>query len=174
MSDVHGSVAGVDDGANRVVAAGSDGGVIPGGSRRVRIDVEGEDILRGMPVRFLTAYSRLLPASHGNNGASSGRASARRVTRLSSSQTETRGGARPTRAGLSQRSIIVNERLWLLREKTNRKLRAIARELDTILDGTAHDSSVRSGVRRCTRCKKWAEADWSFCPFDGAPTEEMS
>lgn len=134
-----------------------------------------ETWLRRLPDDFVFSYFLLSSAalSDGLEGQNDGVevALARRITRVSTSQTETRGAARPGgRAGLSTRGVVKDERMLALKSRIDRKLRALARD---IRRGMAPSDPIRSGVRRCTRCKKYAESDWAWCPWDGGRTQEL-
>ncbi len=153
---------------------GDAGGVEGVAKRRVDIaDGDAEIVLRSLPNAFLDSYLALNVASSSSSGVVSvGKKSAKAVTRTSTSQTETRGPAKSAKAGLSHRHVITYERALVERRKVDRKLRALAREIKAFLDGP-HADPVRSGVRRCTRCKTFTDSNWNYCPDDGAPTEEM-
>lgn len=133
------------------------------------------DDFSSLPSDFAAWYAELVSSSL-SDGLERGpatvpRARGSRVTRVSTSQIETRGPANAGgRAGLSTRSIIKDERMLALKSRIDRKLRALARD---IRRGMAPDSAVRSGIRRCGKCKRYAEADWNWCPWDGGRTEEL-
>ena len=94
---------------------------------------------------------------------------ARRVTRVSTGQTETRGGAR--RNGVVHTDgVEVNDAALRMKRRIDRKLRLLARDMKAWMG----DDNARAGVRRCSRCNRYAEDTWTFCPWDGAPTEEMN
>ncbi len=135
--------------------------------------IEGE-LLRSLPPRFTSAYEALLlrcfpvlrgdPAKDPDAAVAPGRAL--RV-RTSTGQTETRSGAHNSRrSGLSRRDPLGEERAIRLRARVDRKLRALAREMDT-------EGERRDQLRRCTRCRTFADTDWLYCPRDGAPTEQV-
>lgn len=88
-------------------------------------------------------------------------------SRTSTGQTETRGLAKASkspvpRGGADVRSI----RLMAAKSRVDRKLRSIAREIEKELEGGG-----KGDVRKCTRCGKFAEDTWNYCPWDGAPTQ---
>lgn len=131
--------------------------------------VEGE-VLRELPQALVSAYEELLarsrsrPLPHDVGVV----AKTRRVVRISTSQRETRGGAKGSRkAGPSD--PIRDPAALVFKGKVDRKLRKLAREMRVWLDGgVAHNS-----VRRCTRCRRFADETWLYCPHDGARTEEV-
>jgi hypothetical protein len=145
--------------------------------RGVRLATVGDvsrDLLRILPSSFVGGYEdlvlRCFPVLRGASdrdpdaAVSDGRPL--RV-RTSTGQTETRGGAHNARrSGLNTRDPLGSERAIRLRAKVDRKLRALAREMSA-------DVTRRDQLRRCTRCRTFADAEWNFCPRDGAPTEQV-
>lgn len=133
------------------------------------------EILRLLPEPFLREYEGMcLRAFLPLNGTPPGDpevgvAEGKPVrARVSTGQTETRGAAHNRkRQGLSQRSVLGDSRAFVLKQRIDRKLRALARQMR--VDGT----EVRNEMRRCTRCRTFAETDWLYCPRDGAPTEQV-
>lgn len=95
-------------------------------------------------------------------------ANARRVVRVSTNQTEVRGGAKRSKAPSPGGVDVANEAALYFKRKVDRKLRALAREMKVWLDGSAH-----SGQRRCSSCKRYGDAEWLYCPWDRAPMEEV-
>ena len=91
--------------------------------------------------------------------------------RVSTSETETRGTASPKgRGSISKGLGVADTRAQATKEWADRKLRKIARELRARMSDEASSS-----VRRCTgpRCRKLGEDTWNWCPFCGAPTQEV-
>jgi hypothetical protein len=151
--------------------------LLPASLRRkngvVRDGVELE-VLRALPGDFIFLYEQLFArcfsASGGGASGEVGVVGARRVTRVSTSQTETRGPAK--RGFKGQPSDVLRDvRALAFKARIDRDLRKLSRRMRNWIEeggsGKAHNS-----VRRCTRCRKYADELWSFCPFDGAPTEE--
>lgn len=138
----------------------------------VRLSVGGE-LLRLLPSDFVTQYEALfLRAFAASNGSRSdvGVVGAKRITRVSTNQVETRGGAKSKRAGSSEKNIIHDQRALGFKAKVDRKLRKLSRDIRQWMEA---ENMTHTSVRRCTRCRKYADDTWSFCPFDGAPTEEV-
>lgn len=143
----------------------------------VRLEVRYE-ILSVFPDAFLHGYEqlwvRVSTAVKGRNDpdAATAKVPSGAKVRLSSSSPDARGGARSggKRAGVSNRNVIADVRAAALKARVDRKLRVLARDMRAFLDGSG---SVNSLVRRCTRCKGWAEDTWNYCPRDGAPTEQI-
>lgn len=75
-----------------------------------------------------------------------------------------RGAAEEKKRGAGK-APIGDERAIARKQRVDRKLRSIARDL----------RGERVRPRRCTKgsCRKWAEPDWAFCPHDGFPTEDV-
>lgn len=135
----------------------------------------GEDLetaVRALPSGFVETYylvfERGLAVTSSGPRESVGKASASRVTRLSTSQTETRGGSKGSRKSGGSRVPIRSFGAVAFRAKIDRKLRAINREMRAYL---REDSIERP--RRCTVCKAYGEPSWLYCPRDGKPMEEI-
>jgi hypothetical protein len=142
------------------------------------------EVLRYLPDGFLFRYELLWLRAYGAAGGAGEKVAdpdaavvgTKRVTRVSTGQTETRGGAHAGHRmpGVGTKVIVRDDRAFRIKQRVDRKLRALAREIGVYL---SDDGGVeRAGVRRCTRptCRKWAEESWTFCPWDGAPTEEVN
>lgn len=150
------------------------GDIRANGSHPGMLGVEVE-ILRLLPGGFVSAYEEIcLRAFAVLRGTTSGDTSVgvspgKAVrARVSTGQVETRSGAHNRkRQGLSQRGVVSDERALRLKARMDRKLRALAREMRGV------DEGVRNELRRCTRCRTFAEGDWNYCPRDGAPTEQV-
>lgn len=134
-----------------------------------------------MPGNFIYRYELLWLKAFGRSvGARKGGVDpnpvhrANRRVRTSTGQTETRGGAR-TRggvAGADDRDVIENHAALRMKQRVDRKLRSLARDIAVWM----HDDDARAGVRRCSKptCRRFAEDTWTHCPWDGYPTEEMN
>lgn len=92
--------------------------------------------------------------------------------RTSTGQTETRGGAKPGKklAGASTKNPAGNDGAMAYKARVDRKLRKLAREMRVWLND---DRAAKQSVRRCTRCGRFGDEDWSFCPYDGAMVQEV-
>jgi hypothetical protein len=139
----------------------------------------GDEVLRSMPEKFVFAYELLWLSAFGRSvgGRSSGGvvepnvvSKARRVTRVSTNQTETRGGAKAGgMQGLSDRDVISNEIALEKKRRIDRKLRALARDIRSFISR----ETDRAGNRRCSSCKRFGDDEWVYCPWDGRPMEEI-
>lgn len=141
------------------------------------LDEVGREILGSMPEGFVFAYELMWLAAYGSavGGRPGGAepniiAKARRVVRVSTNQTETRGGANPGGvAGMERRDVISNEAALEQLRRVNRKLRVIAREMKLWMNA----GQLRAGNRRCSVCKRYGDDEWVYCPSDGKPMEEV-
>jgi hypothetical protein len=136
------------------------------------------EVLRSLPDEFVLRYellwlrafgrSVLARAGSDDNNVVSG---TRRVTRVSTGQTETRGGARRT-ATNGHGVDVANDAALRMKHRVDRKLRSLARDIRTFM----HDDDARAGMRRCSKptCRRYAEDTWTHCPWDGFQTEEMN
>lgn len=84
--------------------------------------------------------------------------------RTSSGQTETRGGAKASgKKGGAGGPTVKSARIMALKTSIDRKLRKIAREIENRMAG-----GIAETPRKCTRCGKYGEDTWIWCPWDGA------
>lgn len=95
-------------------------------------------------------------------------AKARRVTRVSTNQTETRGGAKQSRSDSVGGVDFANEAYVNYRRRVDGKLRKLAREIRSF-----RGDRVKAGVRRCSACKRFGDDEWVYCPWDGQRMEEV-
>lgn len=129
------------------------------------------DELRMMPEILVDAYAALCVAalSDGTEG-KGGRGEEIRVQprvrawRTSSNQTETRSGAKAsTQKGNAGGPTVKSVRMLALKSLIDRKLRKLAREIESRMAGGTGESA-----RKCSRCGKYGEDNWIWCPWDGA------
>lgn len=67
-------------------------------------------------------------------------------------------------------AFLRNERMLHEKEKVDKRLRRMAREIVAMLDG----SGVKNEQRRCTgRCRRLGQTDWMYCPHCGGPMAEV-
>lgn len=140
--------------------------------------VEHEVLLRFLPKEFQLLYEELVGKAvvfgggHGydenvdpkagvlGNGSEGGTKSERPQRRLVASP--------PKKFG-SGKTVVRNQAAIAYRQRVDRKIRKIAREIKLWLD----DSDVQTSVRKCTsrKCGRFAEDTWWYCPNCGAPTD---
>lgn len=145
---------------------------------RVSLDVRYE-VLALLPEGFLHGYEQLwVRMSSGRvrerddpNAAVASVPSGAKI-RMNSGERDARGSARAggKRAGVSARNVIADVRAAALKARVDRALRKLGRDMREYLD---KGGNGKASVRRCTRCRGWAEDNWAFCPRDGAATEEV-
>ena len=130
------------------------------------------DELRMMPDTFVDAYGALWEAalvhpesSRGNSDANIRVAPRVRRARTSTGQTETRGPAKRGKGGGSGKDVVKNEAALAAKQRIDRKLRKLTREMSLFLSSSEEERPV---PRKCIRCKKYGEDEWAYCPYDGA------
>lgn len=140
---------------------------------RVRLALLADE-LRMMPSVWVDAYGLLAAGALSDGlegrGVDSNPKVKPKVTRVrtKTSEVETRGLASRTKASTPQGGAEVRSlRLLSLKGRIDRRLRSLAREIQTELEGKKNAGAVR----RCTRCKKFGEDTWNWCPYDGAAME---
>lgn len=142
-----------------------------------RLSVESE-VLRTLPDGFLFHYEQVwLKMAGTSNGRPDANptASAGKRDRLTTGQTETRGGAKSGKklAGAAERSVISSEAALVFKRKIDAKLRVLNREMKAWLTPASERVGTSMG-RRCSVCKRFGEDGWLYCPADGKPMEEVS
>lgn len=123
-------------------------------------------------IMWLRAFGPSIGGRYSNGSDPNVVVSTKRVVRVSTNQTETRGGASGGKklAGSSTKDTISSDMALEQLRKVDRRLRTIAREMAVFLGG----EQMRGGsVRRCSRCKRYGDGDWLYCPRDAAPMEEV-
>lgn len=129
----------------------------------------GAEVLLFLPRDFTDAYEDLWIRAHGTEvkGMQEGkneRVRSRRIDgRVKSDGVESMAPAASAKK-LVERIPIGDEKALATKQRVDRKLRRIGREISRGMLDTK---------RRCTKCRKWSEPDWVFCPYDGASTEEV-
>lgn len=136
------------------------------------------ELLMFIPGRFRDAYSNLFHAALSADAGTDGRGrSAEETGRLG------RALGRPTsgqqihkKSGGGKRYRthwhVGDERALKLKDKIDKRLRALARDIETGLDdlaGVEADGRVRP---TCAGCGQFLGADWRFCPGCGTSVEE--
>jgi hypothetical protein len=132
------------------------------------------DELRMMPEVWVSAYGALcvgaLSDGMEGRGAPDNVPVKPKVTRvrIRTSEVETRGVAPRGKPPIAKGGAEVrSERLLSLKSRIDRRLRTLAREIRDELE----NHKDRGAIRRCTRCKKYGEETWNWCPYDGAPMQ---
>jgi hypothetical protein len=137
-------------------------------------------VLRALPDGFLHRYEQLWLRTFG--GAVGGRdsggvvepnvvAPTRRVVRLTTSQTETRGGAHSGHklAGAGERGVVSSEAALSFKRKVDAEIRKINRLMKVWLESGGVGQSLG---RRCVGCKRFGDETWSWCPYCRGAMEE--
>lgn len=155
----------VDDARARGYAEGRNEG-------RVRLALMSDET-RMLPAALVDAYGTLCVGALSDGMEGRGIVTDLRAkpkttrSRTSSSQVETRGLAKMAKSPVPRGGADVkSSRLMAVKARVDRKLRGLAREIEKELEGGG-----KGDVRKCTRCGKYAEDTWNYCPWDGAPTQ---
>jgi hypothetical protein len=128
--------------------------------------IDGDEIARKLPRGFVEAYSylhsqALADAASLNGGRGYDETSDNRI----------KGGAKPPKKYGSGRAPLKSTRADGYLDTVNRKLRRIGREIK----GFIEHNSPNAEMRQCSgrKCRRFADAEWLFCPWCGASTENI-
>jgi hypothetical protein len=140
------------------------------------LNVERE-VLAALPSDFLHRYEQVwlqaFGAALGGRGSAAVNpvASTSRVVRMTTGQTETRGGAKSGKklAGASDKNIVSSERALEFKRSLDADLRKVNRRMRVWLSKPGDKESMG---RRCSVCKRFGDDEWVYCPRDGKPMEE--
>lgn len=136
------------------------------------------EVLMMLPPGFTDAYEKVYLAAFGaavmgtqRRDGDVQRAAVRSGSaRVSSGGVDSIGVAGPQRGSGGSRVPVADERALAAKAWADRKLRALARDLNARLGGNGQDVVQR----RCAgRCKRIGDADWLYCPWCGGPTEDV-
>lgn len=95
------------------------------------------------------------------------------VARVSSSEVTSVGKLGPGSSKLVGKTsrTMKDERAFRLKVKVDKKLRAIAREVQAFLE---HRDMRLAAARVCAgKCKKFGDAEWTYCARCGGPMREV-
>jgi hypothetical protein len=131
------------------------------------------EVSRMLPGTLVDSYEELFwlafRTSRGTPADAGTVAGAKRVTRLSTSQTETRGGSKGSRRSGGSQEMIASQKHFNFKSRIDARLRRIAREITYFLD----DTTPQEALRRCSVCRTFGESSWLYCPKDGKPMENV-
>lgn len=127
-----------------------------------------KELLFFLPKAFLDAYEQLwyrgfAGKDDGGTGAR-GRATdeASRVGKASGKGLQGLGGAK--RKTYKRYWVIADEEALLVKDRMDKRLRGMAREIKDMLAGVDREGSDQV---RCAECGRILQASWKFCPNDG-------
>lgn len=80
------------------------------------------------------------------------------------------GGPGTKQVGKTARTMR-DERAFRLKVKIDKRLRAMAREINAFLDGV--DKRLATQRVCAGRCKHFGDAEWNYCPSCGGPMREL-
>lgn len=157
-------------GARRIVRGG--GGYSGMGELRRLVGERFANALEGVWEASLRQLRSTVPGGNGGLGIRVGRDGFRRRTGTLDQSLRMRGvsslgGGGGT--GVENGGVIRDEEALRFKSEVERKIRKLTREMEKWL---ANRSSSRTEVmRKCVRCKRFADEKWVFCPWDGGRVE---
>jgi hypothetical protein len=137
------------------------------------------EVLMYLPDGFVAAYERLWHEAYGTDAIRAAENPRVGVVKdqppRTSSGTASRiggVGAGHKKASARTRSTLHSEHALTTKHRVDRKLRALARDIQQSFTVDEHTSDTLP--RRCAgRCKRWADPEWNYCPNCGGPTETI-
>lgn len=156
-----------------------------GGRRGVGVGGEGDDLRRLVGERFATALEGVWTASlrylrstvrdeNGGLGSRVGRNGFRAANGLTDRRLVMRGARGPGGVGVGggrEGGLVVDEAALAFKQGIDRKLRKLTREMEWWLENRS-SRREENPLRRCPKCRRFAEETWKFCAWDGARLEE--
>jgi len=131
------------------------------------------ELLFFLPRDFVTAYSEVFYAAFGGKDdggvGARGEANAAKAELGKASGKGLAGLGGAKRKAYKKHWVIADEAAVELKDKTDKRLRAMARELRVRLseDGV-HKVGEESKRASCSGCKRFMEMTWTFCPSCGS------
>jgi len=80
-----------------------------------------------------------------------------------------KGGARTKGTSAAVGGVIADEAALAFKASVDRRLRKLTREIEVWLSDRAlgKKQTVGAAAGKCSRCRRFAEDGWKFCPYDG-------
>lgn len=161
-------------GARRRLAGG--GGYDGMGELRRLVGERFANAIEGVWEASLRQLRSTVPGGNGGLGVRVGREGFRPAKGLTDRRLVMRGaagsggGGGAGSGGSDGGGVIRDEEALRFKAQVERKIRKLTREMELWL---ARGSEKRTGaVGRCTKCKRWTEEKWVFCPWDGERVSE--
>ena len=78
-------------------------------------------------------------------------------------------GAKRSGRGVDRGGLVVDEGALAFKAEVERKLRKVTREMESWLEqrSSSEKRNMREVVKKCVKCRRFAEENWKFCPYDG-------
>lgn len=104
----------------------------------------------------------------GNGGLRNGTGSGQKSRAASKLEGVTR--KRGKRAGSDTRGVVQDEAAFRFKQLVDRRIRKLTREME---EWVVRRTSLREEKipGKCQKCQRYAEDNWSYCPFDGQKIE---
>lgn len=115
-----------------------------------------------LPAQFLTQYQELFSRALKSDGGESGRNTSQQQAGDLGKATGT--GAKPGRR-YKKAFVVLDEKALDLKSTIDKRLRMVARDIDSVLSG----EQVEKAESRCPRCGTFVQNRWRYCPLDGTP-----
>lgn len=123
------------------------------------------DVLYFLPKGFLDTYAELFTRAVKADGGESARNDAQQ--QQAGVGKATGPGAKTAKRRWKKTFVVQDERLLLVKTMVDKRLRALAREMQVLLDG----GDVERATEMCGRCHTIVKPNWRFCPHCGKSAE---
>lgn len=120
------------------------------------------DVLYFLPEKFLNAYADMFTKALRADGGEDARARSQHEAGEVGKATGHHFGGSPRR--YKKAFVVLDERALELKSTIDKRLRAVAREIETILAG----GEAQKKEVRCPSCGAYVQARWNFCPVEGS------
>lgn len=123
------------------------------------------EVLYFLPKGFLDAYAELFTRALKADGGEGARGEAQQQTgALGKARVIGAGGAKPLKKRFKKTFVVQDEKLLAVKTMVDKRLRALAREVETLLAG----GEVEAATETCGKCRVVVKTSWRYCPRCGS------
>lgn len=122
------------------------------------------EVLYFLPAAFLNVYAEVFERALKSDGG--GDATARAQSEAGELGKARGAGAKTTGKRFKKTFVVLDEKALALKSAMDKRLRNIARDARTALEG-GEFGSQSSANSQCARCGIFLQPSWKFCPRDG-------
>lgn len=119
------------------------------------------EVLYFLPKGFLDVYRELFSRALKSDGGESSRNQAQQDQ--ADLEKSTGRGAKTNQRRYKKTFVVLDEKALLVKTMVDKRLRALAREIETVLAG----GDVDRPTQMCSRCRSIVNDSWQYCPKCG-------